>query len=103
MEKIIRKLVYGIAIVGTVYHLYLVVNPYTPLSRFHISILDLTQVQRATHVFLVCLIGYLLSFVRMKQRGLGGSFPLAVLSGLIVFQFLYLSIPLPLKIHVIPG
>ena len=98
MEKIIRKLVYGAAIVGTLYHLYLVVHPYTPFSRFHFSVLDLTQVQRATHVFLIAFIGYLLSFVRAKPRGIGGSLPLAILSGLIVFQFLYLSIPLTLKV-----
>ena len=54
MEKIVRKLVYGIAIVGTLYHLYLVLHPYTPFAHLHISVLDLTQVQRATHVFLIC-------------------------------------------------
>jgi hypothetical protein len=44
MEKIIKRLVYGIAIVGTVYHLYLVAHPYTPFAHFRISVLDLTQV-----------------------------------------------------------
>ena len=68
MEKIVKKLVYGIAIVGTLYHLYLVVHPYTPFAHFHISVLDLTQVQRATHVFLISLIGYLVSFVQTKDR-----------------------------------
>jgi TRAP transporter 4TM/12TM fusion protein len=101
MEKIIKKLVYGVAIVGTLYHLYLVVHPYTPFAHLHISILDLTQVQRATHVFLICLIGYLLSFVRTKDRNIGGSLPLTLLTGLILFQFVQLSIPLPLKVFAV--
>lgn len=98
MEKIVRKLVYGVAIVGTLYHVYLVIHPYMPLSRFHCSILDLTQVQRATHVFLISLIGYLLSFVRTRERTIAGGLPLALLSGLILYQFVQLSIPLSLKI-----
>ena len=101
MEKIIKKLVYGVAIVGTLYHLYLVVHPYLPFSQFHFSVLDLTQVQRATHVFLISLIGYLLSFVRTKDRNIGGSLPLALLTGLVLFQFVQLSIPLPLKVFAV--
>ena len=98
MEKIIKKLVYGVAILGTLYHLYLVIHPYMPFSHFRSSVLDLTQVQRATHVFLICLIGYLLSFVQTKKRKIGGGLPLAFLTGLIVFQFVQLSIPIPLKV-----
>jgi TRAP transporter 4TM/12TM fusion protein len=101
VEKIIKKLVYGIAIVGTLYHLYLVIHPYMPFSQFRFSVLDLTQVQRATHVFLISLIGYLLSFVRVKERKISGSLPLAFLTGLILFQFVQLSIPLPLKVFAV--
>lgn len=101
MEKIIKKLVYGVAIVGTLYHIYLVVHPYTPFANFHVSILDLTQVQRATHVFLISLIGYLLSFVRTKDRKIGGSLPLALLTGLILFDFVQLAIPVPLKVFAV--
>jgi len=101
MEKIIKRLVYGIAIVGTVYHLYLVAHPYTPFAHYHISVLDLTQVQRATHVFLISLIGYLLSFVRSKDRNIGAGLPLAFLTALIMFEFVQLSIPLPLKVFAV--
>ncbi len=98
MEKIIKKLVYGVAIVGTLYHLYLVIHPYTPFSQFRVSILDLTQVQRATHVFFISLVGYLLCFLRNHTRSLKGGIPLAVFTGLIMFQFVQLPIPLPLKL-----
>ena len=81
MDNMIRKIVFVVAIVGTLYHIYLVVHPYTPLSRYHISILNLTQVQRATHVFLISLLGYLLSILRIRKRKLSGSLPLALADG----------------------
>ncbi len=101
MEKIVKKLVYGIAIVGTLYHLYLVIHPYTPFAHLHISVLDLTQVQRATHVFLIALIGYLLSFVQTKDRNIGGGLALALLTGSVLFEFVQLSMPTPLKIFAV--
>ncbi|MCS7106746.1 MAG: TRAP transporter large permease subunit [Acidilobaceae archaeon] len=56
----LRRALYLIAIIGALYHLYLIVHPYTPLSyQYRIGILDLTQLQRATHVFFLLLIGYL--------------------------------------------
>ncbi len=97
MDHVIKRLLYGIAIAGTLYHLYLVVHPYMPFSHHRFSILDLTQVQRATHVFLVCLLGYLVSFGRVQKRSLAGSLPLAVLTGLILYEFVRLDLPLALK------
>ncbi|MGE5257473.1 MAG: TRAP transporter permease [Hyphomicrobiales bacterium] len=98
MDNLIRKLLYVIAIVGTLYHLYLVIHPYTPFSQWRFSVLDLTQVQRATHVFLVSLLGYLLNFVWIKKRKIAGSLPLAVLTALMLYDFLKLDLPLPLKL-----
>ena len=101
MDNMIRKIVFVVAIVGTLYHIYLVVHPYTPLSRYHISILNLTQVQRATHVFLISLLGYLLSILRIRKRKLSGSLPLALLTALVLFDFLKLDLPLGLKVFAV--
>lgn len=98
MDPLIRRLMHHVAILGTLYHLYIVVHPYLPLSQFRFSILDLTQVQRATHVFLISLLGYLLNFVWVKKRKLAGSLPLAVLTALMVWEFLKLDLPAPYKV-----
>jgi TRAP transporter 4TM/12TM fusion protein len=98
MDAVIRKLGTVIAVIGTLYHLYLVVHPYTPLADLRISLLDLTQVQRAAHVFLVALLGYLLSFVRIKPRHKLGSIPLAVMTIVLMIQFLQLDLPMSLKL-----
>ena len=97
MDNLIRKLVYYLAILGTLYHIYLVIHPYTPFSGLHLSILDLTQVQRATHVFLVALLGYLISYTRLKNREFTGGLILAMLTALILFEFVKLDIPVSLK------
>jgi TRAP transporter 4TM/12TM fusion protein len=97
VDNLIRKLLYVVAVIGTLYHLYLVVHPYTPLSQWRFSVLDLTQVQRAAHVFLVCLLGYLLNFVWIKKRKIGGSLPLAVLTALVVYEFVLLDLPIHYK------
>src|SRR3989339_109001 len=98
MDAVIRKLGTVIAVIGTLYHLYLVVHPYTPLADLRISLLDLTQVQRAAPVFLVALLGYLLSFVRIKPRHKLGSIPLAVMTIVLMIQFLQLDMPMSLKL-----
>ncbi len=98
MDNLIRKLVYYLAILGTLYHVYLVIHPYTPFAGLNISILDLTQVQRAVHVFLVALLGYLISYVRLKTREFAGGLILAVLTAMILLEFVKLDIPVALKV-----
>ena len=97
MEALIRRILYVTAIVGTLYHLYLVIHPYTPLAQLRLSILDLTQVQRATHVFLVSILGYLLCYVSPKQRRILGAAPLALLTGLVMMSFCGLALPFYIK------
>lgn len=94
----VRRVMLAVAILGTLYHLYLVVHPYTPLARYHVSVLDLTQVQRATHVFLVSLLGYLFALQRPVRRMLVGSVPLAALTGVMTWEYVGLDLPLPLKV-----
>jgi TRAP transporter 4TM/12TM fusion protein len=101
MDNVIKKTAYVLAITGTLYHLYLVFHPYTPLSRYHISILNLTQVQRATHVFLICVLGYLMNLLVPRKRNLVGGLLLASLTGLVLLNFLNLDLPLYLKVFAV--
>ncbi|MEJ5349884.1 MAG: TRAP transporter fused permease subunit [Desulfosoma sp.] len=98
MDVLIRRLVYVLAIVGTLYHLYLVVHPYTPMSSFHFSILDLTQVQRATHVCMIALLGYWVCIYKLKARSLWGALPLLVMTAFLTYEFIRLDLPLFLKV-----
>ncbi|MEJ5359541.1 MAG: TRAP transporter fused permease subunit [Desulfobacterales bacterium] len=93
MDALIRKILYGTAVLGTIYHLYLVLHPYLPFPFLRFSIFDLTQVQRATHVFLIAFLGYLMNWRWVKKRGAAGSFPLAALTSLLVVEFYQLDLP----------
>jgi len=101
MDNLIRKLVFFLAIFGTLFHVYLVIHPYTPFAGFHLSILDLTQVQRAAHVFLVALLGYLMSYLRLKNREFAGGLILALLTAMILLEFVKLDIPVALKVSAV--
>ncbi|NYR14831.1 TRAP transporter permease [Pyrobaculum arsenaticum] len=62
MEKV--KLLQYFLAAASIYHLYLFFHPYTPLSYVvRIPIFDLTQVERATHVWFIITAGYLHSYV----------------------------------------
>ncbi len=97
MDIVVKRVMTFAAIVGTLYHIYLVIHPYTPFADLRISVLDLTQVQRAVHVFLIALLGYLLSFLRIKPRSRIGALPLAGMTILIMIEFVRLDLPLALK------
>ncbi len=98
MDSLVKRLVAVLAITGTLYHIYIVIHPFTPLAGLKISILDLTQVQRAVHVFLVALLGYLGSFIRLRPRHRIGALPLAFMTILIMIEFVRLDLPMALKV-----
>ena|GEM_PF-2817503 len=51
MQRLVRRILYVVAIIATLYHIYLVFHPYTPISYlYRIGIFDLVQLQRATHM-----------------------------------------------------
>ncbi len=93
VEKYIRILFYAIAILGALYHLYVVVHPYTPLSyMYRIGVLDLTQLQRATHVFFILAVGYLLAFLEGRHSvSLGLRWPFALALMFLSFIPTYLA------------
>jgi TRAP transporter 4TM/12TM fusion protein len=98
MDSLVKRLVAVLAIIGTLYHLYIVIHPFTPLATLKISILDLTQVQRAVHVFLIAILGYLGSFIHLRPRHRIGALPLALMTILIMVEFLRLDLPPSLRV-----
>jgi TRAP transporter 4TM/12TM fusion protein len=82
-----RLLITPLLIIASLYSLYLVIHPYTPLSKLSISFLDLTQVQRATHVFFLLLTGYLLSSLRDRRRAGVGAFVFVIMAAFPLYAF----------------
>ncbi|MEJ5376588.1 MAG: TRAP transporter fused permease subunit [bacterium] len=73
MERSVKSFTHFVLIVASVFSLYWVIHPHTPLSQKNILILDITQVSRGTHVFFLLFAGFLISFTRPKgTRGIGG-------------------------------
>ncbi len=97
MDSLVKRLVAFVAIIGTLYHIYIVIHPFTPFAALRISLLDLTQVQRAVHVFLIAILGYLVSFLRLRPRHRIGALPLAFMTILIMVEFVRLDLPTALK------
>ncbi|MGC8719904.1 MAG: TRAP transporter permease, partial [Thermodesulforhabdaceae bacterium] len=63
LGKIVSKILHIVLVLASLYSIYIVIHPYTPLARIHIAFLDITQLQRATHVFLLLFSGFILSAV----------------------------------------
>ncbi len=82
-----RFVITPLLIIASLYSLYLVIHPYTPFSKLTISILDLTEVQRSTHVFLLLLTGYLLSSQRIPGRAGIGAFVFALMTAFPMYSF----------------
>jgi TRAP transporter 4TM/12TM fusion protein len=93
-KSLIEKTLFLIALIGALYHLYLIVHPYTPLSYWYrISVLDLTQLQRGTHVFFVLTVGFLLSYLRgWSVSYLGLRWVLSVILALTTLIPVYLAL-----------
>ncbi|MFA5567073.1 MAG: TRAP transporter fused permease subunit [Trueperaceae bacterium] len=99
MATLLKRVTFVLLLLATLYHLYLVINPFTPWSGAHIAIFDLTQVQRATHVFLLALCGFLLLAARkpVEKAGVGG-WVFLVLSAVPLWAFWGLDLPLMAKL-----
>lgn len=75
----LKRLTDALLVMGALYSLFLVINPYMPWRNQEIPIVDLVQLQRATHVFFLLACGYLLTAWRPSKRTLG-SWSFALLS-----------------------
>ena len=93
-KSLIEKTLFLIALLGALYHLYLIVHPYTPLSYWYrIGVLDLTQLQRGTHVFFVLTVGFLLGYLRgWSVSYLGLRWALSVILALTTLIPVYLAL-----------
>ena len=93
-KSLIEKSLFLVALIGALYHLYLIVHPYTPLSYWYrIGVLDLTQLQRGTHVFFILLVGFLLSYLRgWNVSSLGLRWVLTIILALTTAIPIYLTL-----------
>ncbi|HEY8498749.1 MAG TPA: TRAP transporter fused permease subunit [Limnochordales bacterium] len=89
-DAVVRRLTSALLVGAALYHLYLVLHPFDPLlNRYRIPVLDLTQLTRATHVWLVVTAGYLLSFGHPPSGGRrAGGAAMALLSAVLLVQLL---------------
>jgi TRAP transporter 4TM/12TM fusion protein len=93
VAAVLKRVTFGVLLVATLYHLYLVIHPYMPWSHSEIPLLDLTQVERAAHVFLLVLAGYLLIVARKPSRPGVGAWVFALLSAVPLYAFWRLGLP----------
>jgi len=97
-NNFLKKIIFILLLIATFYHIYLVIHPFTPWSSYHISIFNLTQVQRATHVFFLVLLGFLISFEKEPIKLKIGGIIFVILSFFPLYEFLNLDIDLKFKI-----
>ncbi|WP_027881383.1 TRAP transporter permease [Meiothermus rufus] len=87
------RLTWMILLVGALFSLYLVLHPFTPLSRFDLSVLDQVQLRRATHVLLLLLAGYLITAQLPPARPTLGTWVFALLSLPFLYTFWVPNVP----------
>jgi len=98
MEKVVKTISKVVLVVASLFSLYYVVHPHTPLANFKIMILDITQVSRATHVFFLLFAGYLVSYGRPLGTKTIGGIILLLLSVIPLWAFLSLKVATYTKI-----
>lgn len=98
MTTFLKRFTFIVLVVASLYHLYLVIHPFTPWANFHTPVLDLTQVQRATHVFLMVFAGSLLMVLKPAPHGSGkvgvGLWIYVLLAAVPLWSFWTLELPL---------
>ena len=98
-QNILNKIIHSLLFVATIYHLYLVIHPFTPWSSYHISIFSITQVERATHVFFLGLLGFLITFEKKHGKFSIGGVIFLILSIFPLIEFFKMDIGLKYKIY----
>lgn len=98
MDKAIKQITYVFALIAALYSIYWVIHPHTPFAKFHILALDITQVSRATHVFFLTLVGYLLSFNKGRGRITVGGIIFFCLSLIPLYSFINFKMPFIYKL-----
>jgi TRAP transporter 4TM/12TM fusion protein len=91
-----------VLILGSLYSLYLVLHPFTPLAKAEIPLLDIVQLQRSTHVLFLLLGAYLVSFFAPPRKATLGSWVFLAFSLIPLQSFLFPRPPameLPLEVR----
>jgi TRAP transporter 4TM/12TM fusion protein len=96
-RTLLNKIIYTILFIATIYHLYIVVHPFTPWSGHHIELLNIIQLQRATHVFFLVLLGFLINFHNDPEPFKIGGLVFILLSAVLLYAFLDLDIDAEFK------
>jgi TRAP transporter 4TM/12TM fusion protein len=97
-RTVLKKIIYAILLTATLYHLYIVVHPFTPWSRYHIELLNIIELQRAVHVFFLVLLGFLITFTNKPEPFKPGGLVFVVLSAVLLYAFLDLDIDAQFKV-----
>ncbi len=87
------RLIWWILLAAALFSLYLVLHPFTPLSRLDLSILDQVQLRRATHVLLLLVAGYLITSQLQAARPTIGAWVFALLSLPFLYTFWVPNVP----------
>ncbi|GIW26366.1 TRAP transporter fused permease subunit [Meiothermus sp.] len=87
------RVIWFVLLVGALFSLYLVLHPFTPLSRLDIGILDQVQLRRATHVLLLLVAGYLITSRLPGARRTLGSWVFALLTLPFLYTFWVPNVP----------
>jgi TRAP transporter 4TM/12TM fusion protein len=95
---VLKKIIYTLLFIATIYHLYIVIHPFTPWSRYHIELLNIIQLQRATHVFFLVLLGFLINFNNDPEHFKTGGLIFVFLSAVVLYAFLELEIDAKFKV-----
>ncbi|WP_117237320.1 TRAP transporter permease [Thermus sediminis] len=91
-----------VLILGSLYSLYLVLHPFTPLAKAQIDLLDIVQLQRSTHVLFLLLGAYLVSFFAPPRKATPGAWVFLAFSLIPLYSFLFPRPPtleLPLEVR----
>ena len=94
----LNKTIYTLLFIATIYHLYIVIHPFTPWSRYRIELLNIIELKRATHVFFLVLLGFLINYHNEPDRFKVGGLVFALLSVVVLYAFLELEIDTKFKL-----
>lgn len=93
-----RFVIKPLLVIASIYSLYLVIHPFTPFAGFSLSILDLTELQRSTHVLFLLLTGYLISSQRPPGKAGVGAFVFALMAAFPLYSFWKIGLDVKLNI-----
>ncbi len=99
-KSFIKKIIFWTLLTSALYHIYLVIHPFTPLSNYHISILSLTQVKRTVHISLLIFAGFLIIFDKSESSKFNFfTLIFLIMSFIPLYSFWEINLPLIYKIY----